>query len=186
MDEALRAVLYDNAETICRSLAKNGSFAINDAADRLVARLDTTKAEEWKQIQEHFAHQGVLNYLNKVIAQAKAADPAQRRLPGLESMPLLITSEGAAILSEQLVYNGYKIEEKRLERKIKSYKYKRRTPENLEEDLKRLAEMKTFSPRFARYSKENPELTLEKAKEIEAAEVKARKWKKPGAKKKTR
>jgi hypothetical protein len=47
-------------------------------------------------LRDYFAEQGVIHMVNRVITQAKAADPKQRHLPGLESMPLLITSEGAA------------------------------------------------------------------------------------------
>jgi hypothetical protein len=57
-----------------------------------------------------------------------------RPLPGLESLPLLITSEGAAIVVEQLNYEKYRAEAARLERRIKSYNYKRRKPERLEQD----------------------------------------------------
>lgn len=175
MDEELRAVLFEHAEKVCAKLAKDGSFSIGDATDRVIGQLEKEKAGEWTRIRDHFAHRGVRGYLNKVIAQAKAADPEQRKLPGLESMPLLIPSEGAAILSEQLVYKGYHTVLNRLERKINSYQYKRRKPEHLEDDLRRLAEMKAFDPRFEKYSKDNPELTLKQAKDLEAAEPTRRK-----------
>ena len=106
-----------------------------------------------------------------MASQAKAADPAQRVLPGLESLPLLITSEGAAILAEQLNYDRYQTEVKRLERRINSYKYKRRKPENLEQDMRRLEEMKRFDPRFAKYAEDNPDLTLAQAKQMETTEL---------------
>jgi hypothetical protein len=178
MDEELRGILFENTEKVCHALAQKGPFAISDAAGQVFQQLSRNDAPAWKRIQEHFALQGVITYVNKIIAQAKAADPARRKLPGLESMPLLVTSEGAAILSEQLIYNGYQTELKRLERKIESYKYKRRKPENLEQDLKRLTEMKTFDPRFAKYSKDKPDLTLAEAKVIEAEEVKPHKKRK--------
>jgi len=111
-----------------------------------------------------------MKYVNRVITQAKAADPAQRQLPGLDSMPLLITSEGAAILAEQLNYEKYRGEVARLERRINSYSYKRRKPEYLEQDKRQLAEMKRFDPRFAKYSETNPNLTLVEAKQLESSE----------------
>lgn len=82
-------------------------------------------------------------------------------------MPLLIPSERAAILSAELDYAMYQSVVKRLERKIQSYRYPRRAPENLESDRRQLAQMKGFDPRFARLSAENPELTLRRAKEME-------------------
>lgn len=104
-----------------------------------------------------------MKYVNRVITQAKSADPAQRQLPGLEPMQLLITSEGAAILAEQLNYEKYRGEVARLERRINSYNYKRRKPEYLEQDKRQLAEMKRFDPRFAKYSETSPDLTLVEA-----------------------
>ena len=88
-------------------------------------------------------------------------------------MPLLVTSEGAAVLSQQLIYDAYQPEWKRLERKIHSYRFKRRKPENLEQDIRRLAEMKQFDPRFAQYSATDPAIPLWKAKEMESKESSA-------------
>jgi hypothetical protein len=174
MDEELRGLLVGHIENVCEELAKKGSFAINEAANQVIGELRNDDNRRWKQMRDHFAEQGVVNYVNRVITQAKAADPAQRDLPGLESMPLLVTSEGAAILAEQLNYDRYQVEVIRLEKRINSYGYKRRKSENLEQDRRRLDEMKRFDPRFARYSKENPELTLAEAKQIEATESNGR------------
>jgi hypothetical protein len=172
MDEELRGMLVERIEHICRDLAKNGApFAINDAAKQVMDDLKADDNKRWKELREHFAQEGVMKYVNRVITQAKAADPAQRQLPGLESMPLLITSEGAAILAEQLNYEKYRTEVGRLERRINSYNYKRRKPENLEQDKRQLEEMKRFDPRFAKYSETNPDLTLVAAKQLEAGEV---------------
>ena len=123
-----------------------------------------------EELRDYYAEQGVIHMVNRIITQAKAADPAQRHLPGLESMPLLITSEGAAILAEQLKYDRYQSEVKRLERRIKSYSNRRRKPENLAMDQRRLEEMKRFDPRFAKYAEENPDLTLAEAKKREEEE----------------
>ena len=67
-------------------------------------------------------------------------------------MPLLITSEGAPILAEQLMYDCYQSDVKRLEKRIKSYSNRRRKPENLALDQRRLEEMKRFDPRFAKFA----------------------------------
>jgi hypothetical protein len=157
MDEELRGMLVERIRRVCQNLAKKGSFPIEDAANQVIADLSANGARDWKHIRDYFATQGVTRYVNKVITQAQAADPAQGTLPGLESMPLLVSSEGAAILSQQLIYVRYQSEWKRLERKINSYKYKRRKPENLEDDKRRLEQMKRFDPRFARYSAEDPD-----------------------------
>jgi hypothetical protein len=85
-------------------------------------------------------------------------------------LPLLITSEGAAILAEQLNYEKYRAEVARLETRINSYSYKRRKPEHLEQDKRQLEEMKRFDPRFAKYSETNPDLTLVEAKQLESTE----------------
>ena len=171
MDEELRGILIERIEQVCHELAKRGSFAINDAADQVITELRADNLHRWERMRDHFAIQSVTHFVNRVIAQAKAADPAQRRLPGLESLPLLITSEGAAILAEQLDYGRYQEEVRRLEQKIKSYRYKRRKPENLEQDILRLQEMKRFDPRFASYSQDDPDLTLGEAKQREASEA---------------
>jgi hypothetical protein len=171
MDEELRGILVERIEQVCHELAQKGSFAINDAANQVIDQLADDDARRWKQMRDHFAAQGVVHYVNRVITHAKAADPVQRSLPGLESLPLLITSEGAAILAEQLNYDRYQTEVKRLEKRIDSYKYKRRKPENLEEDMRRLDEMKRFDPRFAKYSENNPELTLGQAKQMETTNL---------------
>jgi hypothetical protein len=86
-----------------------------------------------------------------------------------------VSSERAAILSRQLTYQGYQEEVKRLERRIDSYNYKRRNPEKLERDRQQLKQMKEFDPRFAKYSEVDPDLQLEKAKEIELKESKRKK-----------
>ena len=171
MDEELRGILVERIQKVCHEFAKKGSFAINDAANQIIGELQDDDSRRWKQMRDHFASQGVINYVNRVITQEKAADPAQRSLPGLESLPLLITSEGAAVLAEQLNYDRYQTEVKRLERKITSYQYKRRKPENLEQDKHRLEEMKRFDPRFAKYSESNPDLTLAEAKQLETTEL---------------
>jgi hypothetical protein len=171
MDEGLRGKLVKRIEDVCGELAKKGvPFAINDAAKTVVDELKADDNRRWKELRDYFAEQGVITYVNRVITQAKAADPKQRNLPGLESMPLLITSEGAAILAEQLKYDRYQSEVKRLEKRIKSYSNLRRKPENLEMDQRRLDEMKRFDPRFAKYAESNPDLTLAEAKQLEAAE----------------
>jgi hypothetical protein len=175
MDEELRGLLVERIEKVCHDLADKGTpFAINDAAKQVMDDLKTDDNNRWKELRDHFAQEGVLKYMNRVITQAKAADPAQRQLPGLESMPLLITSEGAAILSEQLNYEKYRVEVERLEKRINSYNYKRRKPEHLEQDKRQLEEMKRFDPRFAKYSERNPDLTLVEAKHLEAAEASKR------------
>lgn len=69
-------------------------------------------------------------------------------------MPLLITSEGAAVLAEQRNYERYQSEVKRLEKRIKSYSNRRRKPENLAMDQRRLEEMKT-STRDSRSTQKN-------------------------------
>lgn len=171
MDEELRGVLVERIENVCHNLAKKGApFAINDAAQQVMDDLKADDNKRWKELRDHFAQEGVMKYVNRVIMQAKAADPAQRQLPGLESMPLLITSEGAAILTEQLNYEKYRAEVARLEKRINSYNYKRRKPEYLEQDKRQLEEMKRFDPRFAKYSETNPDLTLVEAKQLEASE----------------
>jgi hypothetical protein len=58
----------------------------------------------------------------------------------------LSPSEGAAILAEQLKYDRYQSEVKRLEKRFNSYSHARRKPENLEQDKRRLEEMKRFDP----------------------------------------
>jgi hypothetical protein len=173
MDKELRGLLVERIRQVCKELAKKGSFLIEDAANQVIAELIAENGRDWKQIRDHFATRGVTRYVNKIIEQAQAADPAQGTLPGLESMPLLVTSEGAAILSQQLKYEGYQTEWKRLERKINSYRYKRRKPENLKEDIQRLAQMKQFDPRFEQYSADDPEIPLCKAKEMELKELSA-------------
>jgi hypothetical protein len=173
MDEEFRGVLVERIQQVCQELAKKGEFLIEDATKQVIAELSAQNTRHWKQIRDHFATRGVVRYVNKVIAQAQAVDAAQGTLPGLESMPLLVTSEGAAILSQQLIYDSYQTEWKRLERKINSYKYKRRKPENLEQDIQRLAQMKQFDPRFAQYSAGDPEIPLWKAKEMELKELNA-------------
>ncbi|HYW48641.1 MAG TPA: hypothetical protein VE959_37600 [Bryobacteraceae bacterium] len=173
MDEELRGLLVERINQVCQELAEKGSFLIDDAANQVIAELRAQNPRNWTQIRDHFAVRGVTRYIHKVVEQAKAADPAQATLPGLESMPLLVTSEGAAILSQQLIYDAYQTEWKRLERKINSYKYKRRKPENLEHDIQRLAEMKQFDPRFAQYSEKDPDIPLWKAKEMELKELSA-------------
>jgi hypothetical protein len=157
MDEELRGMFVERIENVCHDLAKKGvPFAINDAAKQVMDDLKTDDNNRWKELRDHFAQEGVMKYVNRVITQAKASDPAQRQLPGLESMPLLITSEGAAILAEQLNYEKYRGEVARLERRINSYNYKRRKLEYLEQDKRQLAEMKRFDPRFAKYSETTP------------------------------
>jgi hypothetical protein len=170
MDEELRSMLVDRIENTCHDLAKKGApFAISDAAKQIMDDLKADDNNRWKELRDNFAQEGVMKYVNRVITQAKAADPAQRQLPGLESMPLLITSEGAALLAEQLNYEKYRGEVARLERRINSYNYKRRKPEYLEQDKRQLAEMRRFDPRFAKYSETNPELTLVEAKQLESS-----------------
>jgi hypothetical protein len=170
MDEELRGILIDRIDKACDRLAKRGSFALDDAATKIIEEFIDEDNRRWKQIRDDFAMQGVLKYVNRLIRKAAVTDPEQRTLPGLESMPLFINSGGAAILAEQLDYQRYQTELTRLDRRIKSYDAKRRKPENLEADKKQLAEMKTFDPRFAKYSKKNPELTLVEAKRMEAGE----------------
>ena len=171
MDEELRGLLVERIENVCHNLAQKGaSFAINDAAMQVMHDLKVDDNKRWKELRDYFAQEGVVKYVSRVIMQAKAADPAQRQLPGLESMPLLITSEGAAILAEQLNYEKYRTEVARLEKRINSYNYKRRKPEYLEQDKRQLEEMKRFDPRFAKYSETNPDLTLVAAKQLEASE----------------
>jgi hypothetical protein len=171
MDEELRGLLIERIENVCLDLARRGvPFVIDDAAKRVISDLKAEDNKRWKELRDHFAEQGVTNYVNRVITQAKAADPAQRQLPGLESMPLLITSEGAAILAEQLNYERYRAEVARLDKRINSYAYKRRKSEHLEQDMRRLEEMKRFDPRFAKYSEKKPDLTLVEAKKIEATQ----------------
>jgi hypothetical protein len=173
MDEELKGLLMECIRRVCQNLAQKGSFQLEDAANQVIADLNAEGAHRWKHIRDQLATQGVTRYINKVIAQAQAPDSAQGTLPGLESMPLLVSSQGAAVLSQQLVYAGYQSEWKRLERKINSYKYKRRKPENLEDDIRRLKQMKQFDPRFAHYSAEDPELPLWKAKELERKDASA-------------
>jgi hypothetical protein len=170
MDEELRGLLVGRIQDVCDARAKQGSFAINDAAQQVIDDMRDEDNKRWKELRAYFAEQGVITMVNRVITQAKAADPKQRHLPGLESMPLLITSEGAAILAEQLKYDRYQSEVKRLEKRIKSYSNRRRKPENLAMDQRRLEEMKRFDPRFAKYAEANPELTLAEAKKLEATE----------------
>lgn len=170
MDEELRGLLVGRIQDVCDARAKKGSFAINEAAQQVIEEFKADDNKQWKALRDHFAEQGVIHFVNRVITQAKAADPKQRNLPGLESMPLLVTSEGAAILAEQLNYDRYQSEVKRLEKRINSYSNLRRKPENLEMDKRRLEEMKRFDPRFASYAEENPDLTLAEAKQLEAAE----------------
>jgi hypothetical protein len=170
MDEELRGLLVGRIQDVCTARAKEGSFAINEAAQQIIDEFKADDNKRWKELRDHFAEQGVIHMVNRVITQAKAADPAQRNLPGLESMPLLVTSEGAAILTEQLKYDRYQSEVKRLEKRIKSYSNRRRKPENLAMDQRRLEEMKRFDPRFAKYAENNPDLTLAEAKQLEANE----------------
>ena len=171
IDEELRGLLVGRIQDVCDARAKQGSFAINDAAKQVIDEMRDEDNKRWKELRDYFAEQGVIHMVNRVITQAKAADPKQRNLPGLESMPLLVTSEGAAILAEQLKYDRYQSEVKRLEKRINSYSNLRRKPENLEMDKRRLEEMKRFDPRFAKYAEENPDLTLAEAKQLEAAET---------------
>lgn len=171
MDEKLRGMLVERIENVCHHLADKGTpFEIGEAAKQVMDDLKAHDNKRWKELRDHFTQEGVMKYVNRVITQAKAADPAQRQLPGLESMPLLIASEGAAILAEQLNYKKYRTEVARLEKRINSYNYKRRKPENLEQDKRQLEEMKRFNPRFAKYSATNPDLTLVEAKQLEAIE----------------
>jgi hypothetical protein len=170
MDEELRGLLVGRIQDVCTARAKEGGFAINEAAQQVIDEFKADDNKRWKELRDHFAEHGVIHMVNRVITQAKAADPAQRNLPGLESMPLLVTSEGAAILTEQLKYDRYQSEVKRLEKRIKSYSNRRRKPENLAMDQRRLEEMKRFDPRFAKYAEDNPDLTLAEAKQLEANE----------------
>ena len=171
MDEELRGILVKQIEDVCYVLAKKGApFALNDAATQIIDDFKVHDNKRWKELRDHFALEGVMKYVHRVLNQAKAADPTQRRLPGLESMPLLITAEGAAILAEQLNYEKYRAEVRRLAKRIDSYNYKRRKPEHLEQDKRQLEEMKRFDPRFAKYSRTNPDLTLGEAKQREANE----------------
>lgn len=178
MDEELRGLLVGRIQDVCNERAKQGSFAINDAAKQVIDEMRAEDKARWKELRDHFAEQGVITFVNRVITQAKAADPKQRHLPGLESMPLLITSEGAAILAEQLKYDRYQSEVKRLEKRIKSYSNRRRKPENLALDQRRLEEMKRFDPRFAKFAESNPDLTLAEAKKLEEEEPPAPKGRK--------
>jgi hypothetical protein len=178
MDEELRGLLVGRIQDVCDARAKEGSFAINDAAQQVIDEVRAEDNKRWKELRDYFTEQGVIHMVNRVITQAKAADPKQRHLPGLESMPLLITSEGAAILAEQLKYDRYQSEVKRLEKRIKSYSNLRRKPENLAMDQRRLEEMKRFDPRFAKYAENNPDLTLAEAKKLEEEEPSAPKGRK--------
>jgi hypothetical protein len=91
-----RRVFSKKAALTGTGAARAGApFAINDAAKQVMDDLKADDNKRWKELRDHFAQEGVMKYVNRVITQAKAADPAQRQLPGLESMPLLITSEGA-------------------------------------------------------------------------------------------
>ena len=178
MDDELRGILIEKVRQVCSELAKKGAFLIEDVAIQAIAELSDEDGRHWKQIRDDFAHAGVTRYVNKVIAQAQTADPDQQILPGMESvpipgleaMPLLVTAEGAAILSRQITYERYQAEMNRLERQIKSYKYKRRKPEKLEQQEQQLLEMKQFDPRFAKYSEADPELQLDDAKKMELKE----------------
>ncbi|MCC6590189.1 MAG: hypothetical protein IT168_26085 [Bryobacterales bacterium] len=168
MDDELRGLLVGRIQDVCTARAKAGGFAINEAAQQVIDEFKADDNKRWKALRDYYAQQGVIHMVNRVITQAKTADPAQRNLPGLESMPLLITAEGAAILTEQLKYDRFQSEVKRLEKRIKSYSNRRRKPENLAMDQRRLEEMKKFDPRFAKYAETNPDLTLAEAKQIEA------------------
>jgi len=169
MDEELRGILVGRIQDGCDARAKEGGFAITDAAKQVIEM----RSEDNKSVE------GAPRLLRRARRdphgeprhhQAKAADPKQRHLPGLESMPLLITSQGAAILAEQLKCDRYQSEVKRLEKRIKCYSNRRRKPENLAMDQRRLEEMKKLDPRFAKYPENNPDLTLAEAKQLEAAE----------------
>src|SRR3569833_711522 len=105
MDEELRGLLVGRIQDICDAKAKQGSFAINDAAKQVIDQMRDEDNKRWKELRDYFAEQGVIHMVNRVITQAKAADPKQRNLPGLESKPLLVTTEKAAILAEQLIYD---------------------------------------------------------------------------------
>jgi hypothetical protein len=83
MDEELRGMLLERIENVCHELArKRAPFAINDAAKQVMDDLKADDNKRWKELRDHFVQEGVMKYVNRVITQAKAADPAQRQLPG--------------------------------------------------------------------------------------------------------
>lgn len=81
MDEELRGMLVERIENVCHDLAKKGApFAINDTAKQVMDDLKADDNKRWKELRDHFAQDGVMKYVNRVITQAKAADPAQRHV----------------------------------------------------------------------------------------------------------
>ncbi|MGJ5814468.1 hypothetical protein [Paludibaculum fermentans] len=173
MDKNLRAVLANCIRKVCLEKARIGEFQIDDAATQVIRELSTADGGEWKVLCDHFAERGVTRYVKKEIARTRPADSAQLSLPGLESLPLLVLSDRTAIFAQQLVYDRYRAELRRLERKIESYKYKRRKSEYLEQDIRQLEEMKRFDPRFSQYAAEDPGLTLGEAKRREGKDQEA-------------
>lgn len=177
MDETVRGILIERIRQVCAEMAPNG-FLVEDAAEKVIAELRDDDTQSWKQIRDHFATRGVTRHVYKFIATLHQIDPEQPMfpgfdfdpLPGLEAMPPLVTAEGSATLSRQLTYESYLAEMKRLDRRIKSYRYRRRKPENLKQDQERLMQMKQFNPRFAQFAKVDPALILEKAKDLEGKE----------------
>jgi hypothetical protein len=95
-----------------RNFAGKGVFLIEEAANQVASDFAEHNKAEWRQIRDHFVKRAVLRYVNKVLSQSLAANPKQQVLEGLESMPLLVTADGAAILSESLIYDKYQNEMK--------------------------------------------------------------------------
>ena len=171
MDEELRGILVGASGRLPRSRERKKARSRSTTRRKQV--IDELKADDnkrWKELRDHFAEQGVMNYVNRVITQAKAADPAQRQPPrprihaaprhlGRSSdprrtaqiRPVPSRSQAPGETDQLLLEPAPQAREPR-------------------QDKRRLEEMKRFDPRFAKYAEDNPDLTLAEAKQLEANE----------------
>lgn len=90
------------------------------------------------------------------IAQCKAPDSRQLDLPGFEHVRIV---DGESLAQ-------YRGRIAALERRIRSYDYKRRTPQLLKADKRELREMQRLEPKLALYFAGQADMTIERAVEL--------------------
>lgn len=129
----------------------------------LLAGIDTWDALE-------LARDPLLRIAKQTLTRATSRNANQLDLPGFEVLAPAFTIKGTMVATRFLDLEQYRLVKQRLELRIQSYDYARRSKQALKRDKKMLAEMRRFEPVFARLSASNPQLHLWEAAERYSAE----------------
>jgi hypothetical protein len=162
--------LADAIEQTHRRFAAGGSLDAVKITFVVIEGLALEDPEQWAAIRDEAAFAWIRGAVERSIQHAlraaAKADDRQFLLPGFKRLEQYVKLGDKYVATAKLLLSEYRVLIAECERRIDSYQYARRSSKAEKRDRELLRELHKFDPVFARLAEQDPDLTLERAKDL--------------------